>query len=385
MRYRVISTDDHMQEAPHAWLARMSAQQWGDKIPQVRHEADGNDGWYLYGTKVVGGGGMTGGLGTTHGAWADRTKVPRRMDEMPKIVYVPAERIKAMDQDGVDAHTFFPNVSGFAGNRLCDPLFPEDFRLQAIRAYNDYQIEEWSRPHPGRFITLAVLPLWDVGHAVAELHRTAKLGINGVSFCLPQGYGFRNFADPYWDPLWQAAQETDLSFNLHFGASGLAGVLSMPTWEGQSEMRTLAQASVRTMASNVTIMTLVLFSGVLERFPRLKIVSSESGLGWIPYVLEIADHQWDSQRLMQDGSKVKPSELFKRQCYANFWFEVFGPAVRHHIGLDNIMWESDFPHPTCTWPNSQSYIHRSMDSWPEAERHKVLVDNAVRLYHLDPR
>jgi len=111
-------------------------------------------------------------------------------------------------------------------------------------------------------------------------------------------------------------------------------------------------------------------------------VASESGIGWAPYLLELADHQWERQKLFSEGMALKPSDVFKRQCYVNFWFEVFGSETRHHVGIDNIMWESDFPHPTCTWPTSKDYIERGTEGWPEEERRKVLVENAAKLYHL---
>ena len=383
MKYRVISTDDHLQEGPTTWTDRMDQKKWGSKIPHVKRMDDGNDKWFMWDEMIGAGGGMTGGIGSVHGAMPDRTVVPMRYEDMPKIAYVPSERIKAMDQDGVDVHTFFPNVAGLAGHRLNSSKMDEAFRIEAIRAANDFQLEEYAAAFPGRFITLALLPMWDVNLAVEELARTAKLGTNGVTFAFPEGWGFNNISDPYWDPLWELAQETGLSINFHFGASGNNGIGELPAWEGHSDLRRLAQNSARSMASNITIMCTILFSGILERFPRLNIVSSESGLGWIPYLLELADHQWDRQKIYREGMDLKPSDYFRRQCYANFWFEMFGPAVRQYIGIDNIMWESDFPHPTCTWPESQSYIERSMSDWSEEERHQVLVGNAARVFHLD--
>ena len=107
----------------------------------------------------------------------------------------------------------------------------------------------------------------------------------------------------------------------------------------------VADGSTKGLASNIQVMSTLLYSGIFDRFPTLKFVSSESGLGWAPYLLETADHQWESQRLYKHGMPTKPSELFHRQCYINFWYEETGIALRHAIGIDNIMWESDFPHP----------------------------------------
>ncbi len=350
---------------------------WGDLIPQVKPLDKDRDAWFVHGVPD-----QRQGVAIVHGALPDRTKMPSKWEEVPEITYVPEERVKAMDRDGVDVHTFFGNVAGVAGATFSDPAFEEEYRLEAIRAFNDFQIEAYAKPFPGRFITLALVPLWDVDAAVAEVLRTRALGINGISFAFPQQFGYPHFSDTYWNPLWSTCQETSLSVNLHIGSGGSMG-LKGARYEGYSPMRNLAEMSTRSISANTMVMSTVLFSGVLERFPTLKVVSSESGLGWVPYLLETADHQWERQKLWREGMSVKPSEYFHRQCYVNFWFERIGIENRHHIGVDNIMWESDFPHPTCTWPDSQTFIERSLEGVPEAERHKILVDNAVRVYNLD--
>ncbi len=381
MKHHVISTDDHLQERPGVWLDRMSEKKWGDKIPQIKIGEDGKEHWYVYGEFKRGG--SSGELGSVSGALPDRGQYsPTKWSEMPEIAYVPSERIKAMDQDGVDVHTFFGNISGFGGQTFQNPSLPEDFRLEGIQAYNDFQIEEWANPYPGRFIPLSILPLWDVSKAVNEVRRTYKMGMKGITLAFPQQFGYSHIVDPYWDPLWDIAQETGLSINLHIGAGGGIGVGHLAPWEQRSDMFKLAENSTTAISSNTRVMSTLLFSGIMERFPRLNIVASESGLGWVPYLLEVADHQWERQRLEREGMLLKPSDYFHRQCYVNFWFETFGTQVRHAIGMENILWESDFPHPTCTWPNSKEYIQRGMGDWPEEERQQVLADNPARVYHL---
>lgn len=379
MDYRVISTDDHLQEAPDTWTNRMSSAKWGDKLPQIRKNDTGTESWFIYGEKKKG----MRGVASVNGAMPDRTKDPQRWSEVPAISYVPAQRIKAMQQDGVDVHTFFGNIAGIAGNTFSDPRYPDDYRLEAIQAFNNYQIDEWAIPYPGRFITLAILPMWDVQKAVAELVRMDKRGVKGCSFAFPQMFGLPHIADPHWDPLWATAQAADLSVNFHIGSGRDMGI-QQSVWSGHTSMGNLAERSVKAISSNTEVMSTLLFSGIMERFPRLKIVSSESGLGWVPYLLEVADHQWERQKLWQDSRPfpIKPSDYFHRQCYVNFWFEVIGIKLREYIGIDNILWESDFPHPTCTWPTSQAYIERGLAEVPEAERRKVLVENAVRVFHL---
>jgi predicted TIM-barrel fold metal-dependent hydrolase len=140
--------------------------------------------------------------------------------------------------------------------------------------------------------------------------------------------------------------------------------------------------STRSISANTQVMAQLLFSHIMERFPRLKLVSSESGIGWVPYLLEVADHQWERQKLWREGMALKPSDYFHRQCYANFWFEELGIKMREYIGVDNIMWESDYPHPTCTYPESQKYIAMVTKELTPKERQKILVDNAVKVFNL---
>src|SRR5262249_42669205 len=190
--------------------------------------------------------GLAGAVALVHGVMPDRATPPSRWSDVPAKAYVAAERVKAMDEDGVDAHTFFGNISGVAGNTFSNAAFDPEFRLEAIRAFNDYQIEEYAEPFPGRFITLAIAPLWDVNVAVGEVERMRKRGVKGISFAFPQQFGYPHIADPYWDPLWAMAQETGLSINLHIGSGGSQGVGGASiTYSGHSTMFALAEGSTR--------------------------------------------------------------------------------------------------------------------------------------------
>ncbi len=166
---------------------------------------------------------------------------------------------------------------------------------------------------------------------------------------------------------------------LHIGGAGPQA----PLWDGFNTMTLLAMVSTMAITSNVQVIANVLFSGVLNRFPRLKFVSVESGCGWVPYLLETADHQWEAQRLWKHGMEQKPSEYFHRNCYVNFWYEVSGVKLREMVGIDNMMWEADFPHPTSTYPDSKKVIEQGLAGVPEDEREKLLYGNAVRVFNLD--
>ena len=382
MNYNISSTDDHMQEPRDLWTRRLSKEKWGNRIPEVRRLPDGRDCWhiwdkpfYKYGRPMI---------GAVNGVMEDR-RGALTWDEIPAKAYVPAERVKAMDQDGVDVHAFFGNVTGIAGNTFSNPEYPdENFRLECIQAYNDFQIDDFATPYPGRFITLANVPMWDVNKAVAEAQRMAKRGVKGLSFAFPQQFGYPHVCDPYWDPFWAFAQEANLPMNFHIGGGGGMGITA-DAFTGNSLKIQGAERSTRAVSANVDVMTTLLFSQIMQRFPKLKVVSSESGLGWVPYLLETADHHWAQAKLAQNGMPLKPSEYFQRQCYVNFWFESVGlKLMKATFGVSNVMWSSVYPHPTGTWPDSKQYIENSMTvaGLNEAERRMVLVDTARKVFNL---
>lgn len=376
MKYSLISTDDHLVEMPDTWTSRMSKEKWGSNIPHLEETAVGLQ-WVVWGlpqSLLVG----PGVLGTT----VEKTIPPRVWKDVPRIAYLPSERLKVMEQDGVDVHTFFGHFS--RGATFSNPVFPDtDFRLDCIRAYNDFQFEAYADPCPGRFITLAILPLWDVEAAVAEARRMAKRGVSGFSFAFPEQFGHPHIANPYWDPLWAVAQETDLSINFHIGSGASMGIRYAAGYKGLDPMVKLADDTTQSVAANTQVMSTLLFAGFLERFPKLKIVSAESGVGWVPYLLDVADHQWEAQKLWKTGMLIKPSDYFHRQCYVNFWFEKIGSEMKERVGVDNIMWLSDFPHPTTTWPSSKKYLDNSLTVLTPEEQYKVKVGNAVKLYQLE--
>jgi predicted TIM-barrel fold metal-dependent hydrolase len=377
IHYRCISTDDHLQEAPDTWTSRMSKQKWGSRIPTagndpgLQDDPNGAAGWYIDGKRV--------GMVSVNGAMPDRTDPPKTWDEVPAIAYVPSERIKAMDADGVDVHTLHPN---FTQTMMNDPDYPAELRLDIMRAYNDFIIDEYGEAFPGRFILLAQVPYWDPGEAVTELRRCLDRSseVRGVNFGFPQAFGYPHICDPVWDPLWGAVQDADIPIHLHIGSGGAMGLAQHP-WSGyKDKTRLVAERSTKAISAHTTVATTLLFSGIFERFERLKVVFAETGAGWVPYLLQIADHQWERQNLTAIGMPP-PSELFRRNCYTNFWFERIDAAIRAD-GLSNLMWLSDFPHPTCTWPTSRDYLARSLVDTTAEERQAVLVDNPRRVYNL---
>lgn len=370
MDYPVISTDDHAWEKRDTWTSRVPAR-FRDDCPQVRRE-DGMDYWVFAGERMR-------ALGTGVAAMRPERDAVKIWEDVPPAAYDARERLKLMDADGVGAEVLFPQAVGFGGGPVLSTRGDPELREACIRAYNDYQAEEWLGVSP-RYVPQALAAMWDVELAVAEVRRAHSIGHKALVWTgAPQAMGFPHFNESHWDPLWSTLQELDMPVALHIGGAGPQA----PLWDGFNTMTRLAMVSTMAITSNVQVIANVLFSGVLNRFPRLKFVSVESGCGWVPYLLETADHQWEAQRLWKHGMEQKPSEYFRRNCYVNFWYEVSGVKLREMVGIDNMMWEADFPHPTSTYPDSKKVIEQGLAGVPEDEREKLLHGNAVRVFNLD--
>jgi len=185
--------------------------------------------------------------------------------------------------------------------------------------------------------------------------------------------------EPHYDPVWATCQELDVPVCFH---SGVTRDIQFPPYVGFSPEIAAAMEAITRPVSTVLVVANFLYSQILVRFPRLKVVFAETSLAWGAYELELADHQFERQRLHTEGYDLLPSVLFKRQCHLVGWFDSTGLKTRHHIGLDNLLWSTNFPQATSTWPESRQTIARCFDGIPADERRQVLVDNAARLYNL---
>ncbi|MPZ15120.1 MAG: amidohydrolase family protein [Chloroflexi bacterium] len=380
--YGLISADSHIVLDKDAFLRHMSAAKWGDLIPQVR-ETEGPAGrkverWFVHGEAGEG----MGGVANCPAVMGNREKekiFPQRWEEVPPKVYDPLERLEALDSDGVDAEILFPNDPGRGQFfRFGDA----EFELACVQAHNDAEAE-W-RQASDRFAPLLILPyLSPIETIVTEVARGARNGHRGINMLADPSRmapGQRHFNDPHWDPLWETCQELELP--VHFHESAGAGVRQIPRWDGYSANAWHTVMTSPTAAAVAQVIPNLVFSGNFDRFPRLRWVCAEAGLGWLAYVIEGCDHEWERRRLWAEGLTTRPSELIRRHVFANFWYEKSGIDLRHTIGLDNIMWESDYPHTTSTYPKSWQYVDQCLAAVPQGERKKMLYENAVRLYRL---
>lgn len=372
-QFGFISVDDHVQEHPGVWVQRMPKNKWGNRVPHIEKQADGTENWIVDGQKL-----SLGGVASAGAAMADRTEEPQCWEEVPKAAYDPTERLRAMDADGVDYSVLYPTVAGVAGQtfgRLTEPAF----ELACVQAYNDWLIEEWGN-RSGRFIPQCIVPLSSVESTVAEIKRAVDKGHRGVIYpAVPMELrDVPHINEPVYDPIWSTCQELGVPICFHAGSSE---AIQVPPYKGYSPAVAGAFRAITRPMSTVSVIVNLWISRILLRFPNLKVVFGESGLGWGAYLLEYTDFQARGDGLHKTFD-LSPSEMFRRQCYLVGWYDRASIRTRRFIGIENILWATNFPLATSTWPNSRDTIGRSFEGVPEDERHKILWGNAASLYQI---
>ena len=295
------------------------------------------------------------------GLYDDGRKGIRRLTD-------PELRLKDQERDGVQAEVLY-GILG-ASMRLHD----DEAATEMLRIYNHW-LGDFCRTHPDRYAGLASIPSHDIGAAVAEIQRVAGDGVlRGLD--IANRPDIPPFWDPCWNPLWEIAEEAKLPVHLHTIGGTLPDLRKLEHKVGRAAFATTISSFQ--MYMSIPLMAII-FAGVLEHHPALRMVIGESGIGWIPYILDHMDLEWEDQFKDLD-LKMKPSAYWRRQCYATYQSDRIGIKLIDEIGEDNIMWGSDFPHPDGIWPDSQEYIQRELGHLPPATRHKIVCGNAARLY-----
>jgi uncharacterized protein len=369
--HRLISSVDHVVEHPAVWTHRLSRSKWSDQIPHLEHQADGTDAWMIDGRKVLlSEGAQVGAL------MDDRVDSPKRWEDMPEATYAPAARLKAMDKDGVDYSVLYPTFAGFSGENL-GAISDPDLALACVQAYNDWLLEDWAS-FSDRFIPLCVLPLSPIDAGVRELERSIKRGYRGAVFpAVPMHVRqVSHINSPEYDALWARFQELNVPLCFHAGSSRKLQYPIAPNY--RSELVAAMQAVTRP-ASAVFDLVNFLFSRILLRFPRLQVVFAESTIGWGTFILEYADHQYEQDHC---DYELKPSEMFKRQCYLTAWYDSVAVEGRY-VGLDNILWATNFPTANSTWPDTRTFISKCLAGVSDYERDQILWGNAAKLYNVE--
>src|SRR4051794_10154694 len=302
---------------------------------------------------------------------------PRSFAEMPAAYYDSVARTVEMDKDGVLASLAFPSYPRFAGQIFLEAK-DHDLALRCVEAYNDWMIDEWCGSAPGRHIPLCIVPLWDVDLAVKEVQRAAAKGARAISFTenpAPLGLPSIHTAG-YWDPFFAAVADAELPLCIHIGSSSQT---IMPSQDIPQSIR----------SGLVPLNGLVsafdwLLSGIFVRHPGLKLVISEGGIGWIPFILDRADYTWHHQPDARERLPEPPSHYFADHVFGCFISDPHGVSVVRDIGIDNVMMESDYPHSDSTWPNTTAYAEKALAGLAPDEAYKIARGNAERLFRFSP-
>ena len=301
-------------------------------------------------------------------------------------MYDSHARLALMDELGVQSQVLYSNVGGFGGQQFRKMGSPE-FVTACVQAFNDFLVD-FASADPNRLIPVMSTPFWDVDLAVSEIERCITNGHRAVNFCnQPDSHGEPPLGSRHWDPIWAAAQDAGVPISFHIGGGDIGVLMADPA--GMGFQANFAKVSSLIMVDNMRCVADLIFSGICHRFPKLKFVSVESGVGWIPGVLETFDWQWRGGDIANEHPEYEllPSEYFRRQIYGSFWFERASALPAIELYPDNILYETDYPHPTCQHPGPRSpgtvpqqYIDETLGSLPEPTLRKVLFDNAAALY-----
>jgi predicted TIM-barrel fold metal-dependent hydrolase len=362
MSFNLISADSHVTIPEAAWQQYLSPEHRA-AAPRIERTDDGDVRVFEGRRSPINA--LTNLAGKKP---QDYTSTIRRLEDQRAGAWDPAERIRDQDIDGVDAEVLY--VGGPLVGAQDDAL-----RLDSYGAYNRW-LADFCSHAPDRLIGVAAVPNDTPSLAVEELRRARADGLRSAYVPLFPRTG--EYGDPEWDPFWEAAVELGMPIAMHVG--GKRGV-AQPRYGSAGGFMTDLVMSKLAMAEAVSEL---IFGLVLQRHPDLRIVSVEAQIGWISFVQYYMDHLWEKHRYWTKSElEQHPSTFFRRQVFATFMEDPVGLRERHEIGIDNIMWSSDYPHSETTWPNSKSLTDEWAGSMDPADKAKILWQNAARLYGLD--
>jgi predicted TIM-barrel fold metal-dependent hydrolase len=389
---KIISVDDHVIEPPNVWTDRLPAK-YAAVGPRVERKTVSNLKFngttYSFDLDPD---------GRTADFWAyedllmphrriiaaagfpvdEVTLTPITYDEMRPGCYEQQARLEDMDVNWVDASLSFPTFPRFCGQTFLEAK-DRELAMLCVRAYNDWMVEEWSAGTDGRLIPLCLIPLWDPVAAGNEVRRNAARGVHAVCFSeVPYHLGLPSIHERAWDPFFEACQETDTVVCMHIGSSS-----KMPATSPDAPASVQATLSFGNAMSSLSDF---LFSGVLVRYPTLKLAYSEGQIGWLPYILERADDVWHQHRgwaFPRDQVPEPPSTYYFRQVFGCFFRDRHGIRSLDECGVDNITFEVDYPHSDSTWPNTKAIAEDLFAELDDETTYKLVRGNAIRMLSLD--
>jgi predicted TIM-barrel fold metal-dependent hydrolase len=402
---KIIDCDAHWTEPPDLWSARVP-EALKDKVP-YQQTIDGDTLWYLNGESWASTGGNT---ITPHHQKVRGTHVVQPFDEIDASSWDVDARLAILDEMGIHAQVLYPNGIGFSSNHIF-AIKDHAQRQLVLSLYNDYLAEVQERSG-NRLFPQAVLPIWDMELTVAEMTRLIDKGIRGFTLSdKPELLGLPELPEPFYDPMWDLFNESGTVPNFHIGSgfrreeieasrqgakftpdAGAAPkpagppAQAAPTWNWFGRQRKLAVSACMAHTSNMRIIANLCNSDLFDRFPRLKIVSAESGIGWVPFLLEDMEYQYDEMITTPEErglARRRPAEYFRDHLFVMFWFERSAPAkLISDIGVGNILVETDIPHPTCLYPNPAEHFATVLAGLDDHDKRRILQDNAAELYKI---
>jgi len=376
---RIIDCDSHVIDPPDLWQTRLSRKH-RDAGPKVLADPDtGRDYWQ------VGPYRMPSTAQSAYAGWEEPfPSTPPNLEQADPACFDPIARVERLDEHGIDVQLLFPQIVGFQISTFA--ALEHDLSVECIRAYNDFQTD-FASVAPDRLIPQMNLPLWDLDASLAEMRRCADLGHKAVNFGVElEELDLPSLRSGHWDPLLAQAQDLELPIVFHIGFSKVTTTAAM---ESKDPLHFVKGATLF-MLGNANQIVEIILSGTAHRFPRLDFVSIESGFGYLPYLIESLEWQY-----LNLGAPVVhpewllPSEYFRRQIFASFWFE---STLHRQIDMypDNAMFSSDFPHPTSLSPgpgsvarNARETIEANLADVAPDIRRKLLHDTAARVYHIN--
>jgi predicted TIM-barrel fold metal-dependent hydrolase len=380
----IVDADSHWSEPPDLFTSRAPAA-FRERVPHVE-DVDGTPTWVFDGHPMghASAGGVIGRDGTKESSY--RALFEWTHDQVHEGAYDPKVRIGVLDECGIDAQVIFPSTIGLGGQDL-GAVEDQSLCRLAIEIYND-AMAEIQRDSGNRLLPMPLMPAWSIDECVAEAERVAALGLRGVNMTSdPDDLGAPDLANRAWAPFWDACADLQLPVHFHIGASVTAMTFfGKYPWASHPMNTQLAIGGTLLFIGTARVVTNLILSGIFDRHPDLQVVSVESGVGWIPFILEALDYEMAENAPAELAELHKPpSEYFRSNLYATFWFEKNRnklPDLIDAVGEDKILFETDFPHPTCLYPNPLDTVAEKMATLAPETRRKILGENGRRLYRL---
>jgi uncharacterized protein len=404
---KFIDCDAHWTEPADLWSSRVSKADQA-RVPRLQLGDDGRVSWFLNdaiwastGANVIGQ-----GLEKVRGG-----HIMADFEAIDLAAWSVPERLSLMDDMGVHSQVIYPNGVGFASNHMF-AIEDIDQRTLVLQTYNDF-FTDLQKASKGRLLPQAMLPVWDMELTQREMRRMLDAGIRGFTLSdKPELIGLPELWEPYFDPMWAILNEAGAVANFHIGSGNskeqsdrnrgvgtkappaprptgpikpLAGYTAVsPSWTEFGKQRTLALSATQAYMSNVRIIANLCMSNLFDRYPDLKIVSAESGIGWVPFLLEALEYQLDEMVSELDEithAQRRPTEYFRDHIYVMFWFERSGPEkLIADVGSRNILVETDVPHSTCLYPGPMEHFEKVLAKIPTTQVRHILQENAAGLY-----